>query len=264
MSTMGAMRQAMRAVRPNSMFIPLVYHDNLGQAVAGGHALGARGPRGQGGLEAEGTKFAGSDFASVSFTQSDASASAGSCSLSFFYHNTLNAWLRNANGDQYLNTVVLEVSADGQQLMSTDTATTQSVALATISLASTPSNITFCVKPSAIEVTSKVDATRITYVFGVELTCAGQQGSQLGKASYRVSDPHRRGLVATATDDSVVTGVADAMIAHQTEGPSVFKSADYKALLAHVVKQCQQSSMQTQVWGGHYARMYACLHPSRS
>ena len=87
----------------------------------------------------------------------------------------------------------------------------------------------------------------------------GQQGSQLGKASYRVSDPHRQGLVATATDDSVVTGVADAMIAHQTEGPSAFKSADYKALLAHVVKQCQQSPMQTQVWGGHYARMCAIL-----
>jgi hypothetical protein len=259
MSDMKQMRNAMRQIQPHAIFMPLVYHDQLGLALDGGYAVGA----------AERIPFGVGDVASVTFypqrvattanqvdttsvgglfaerTKSDATNEP--VTLSFFYRNMLNVWTRGEGVAKTAGQVYLDVMCDGDLVHSVDTALDMSVVLANISLRSVPDNISFVARPCK---TSDSSTLRISYVFGVQLISASGQ-NLLDPANFSTYVSQEQ-LTANTTDESVVTGTADAIVALQAEDPSTFVAANYTELLHSIAKQGARGG--TAIYGGHYAR----------
>jgi hypothetical protein len=182
-----ALRSALKAVRPDLFFIPLVYTQQFGYGLPGAHVIGAPG----------GAPFAGSASASVSFATEAAAAGAQAedgATLRLFYINDLDAWYLNATA--VLGAVSLTVSVNGEQLMSVDTASEANARRFKVVL---PAGL---LKPGGgdeIRVTSRPTGAlagtehlqsldRLSYVWGVSVkTQAGNELVRSGSASYSTS-----------------------------------------------------------------------------
>ena len=221
-----ALRSALKAVRPDLFFIPLVYTQQFGYGLPGAHVIGAPG----------GAPFAGTASAAVSFATAagdgqaaEALDSLDGATLRLFYVNDLDAWYLNAT--TVLGAISLSLSVNGQELMSVDAASEANARRFRMAL---PAGL---LKPGGgdtITVTSHPTGAlagtghmqsldRLSYVWGVSLkTAAGKELVRSGSASYSTSSP---ALVAQPTDDSAVIGHCDAIIAMTSEDPTTFESA---------------------------------------
>ena len=246
-----ALRSALKAVRPDLFFIPLVYTQQFGYGLPGAHVIGAPG----------GAPFAGTASAAVSFATEaagDGQAEAlDGATLRLFYVNDLDAWYLNAT--TVLGAISLSVSVNGHELMRVDAASEANARRFKMAL---PAGL---LKPGGgdtITVTSHPTGAlagtghmqsldRLSYVWGVSLkTAAGKELVRSGSASYSTSSPT---LVAQPTDDSAVIGHCDAIIAMTSEDPTTFESAEVYEDLMDTARQAAASG-GAEVWAGHYSR----------